>query len=134
MRSYGCHIPFWLPLGPPVVPSFYPSLGEGSPTKIDYRKKGTLILTSLLEDLVPVSVESESSAIRLRSRSPFPLPGAIPRLFHASPGGAPRNVDRFSPVGRFLGCPLRGEWTSHQHLEATKESIVADCRASLELN
>ena len=36
----------------PVVP-FYPILGEGSPTKIDYRKKsGTLILTSLLEDLV----------------------------------------------------------------------------------
>ena len=28
-------------------------LGEGSPTKMDYRKKrGTLILTSLLEDLV----------------------------------------------------------------------------------
>ena len=26
-------------------------LGEGSPTKIDYRKKGTLILTSLLADL-----------------------------------------------------------------------------------
>ena len=25
---------------------------EGSPTKIDYRKKGTLILTSLLEDLM----------------------------------------------------------------------------------
>ena len=37
-------------LGPPVVP-FYPFLGEGSPTKIDYRRKGTLILTSLLEDL-----------------------------------------------------------------------------------
>ena len=31
---------------------FYSVLGEGSPTKIDYRKKGTLILTSLLEDLV----------------------------------------------------------------------------------
>ena len=30
----------------------HPFLGEGSPTKIDYRKKGTLILTSLLEDLV----------------------------------------------------------------------------------
>ena len=27
-------------------------LGEGSPTKINYRKKGTLIPTSLLEDLV----------------------------------------------------------------------------------
>ena len=30
---------------------FYPFLGEGSPTKLDYRKKGTLILTSLLEEL-----------------------------------------------------------------------------------
>ena len=29
-----------------------PFLGEGSPTNIDYRKKGTLSLTSLLEDLV----------------------------------------------------------------------------------
>ena len=40
-------------LGPPVVP-FSPLFGwEGFPTKIDYRKKsGTLILTSLLEDLV----------------------------------------------------------------------------------
>ena len=40
-------------LGPPVVP-FYPCLGGRSPTKIDYRKKGTLISTSLLEDLVVV--------------------------------------------------------------------------------
>ena len=38
-------------LGPPVVP-FYPFLGEGVSTKLDYRTKGTLILTSLLEDLV----------------------------------------------------------------------------------
>ena len=30
---------------------FYPFWGEGSPTKIDYRKNGTLVLTSLLEDL-----------------------------------------------------------------------------------
>ena len=45
-------------LGPPVVP-FYPFLGEGSPTKIDYRKKGTLILTSLLEDLVWESVAGQ---------------------------------------------------------------------------
>ena len=41
----------WLAmLGPPVV-LFYPFWGEGSPTKTDYRKKGTLILSSLLEDL-----------------------------------------------------------------------------------
>ena len=32
--------------------ALYPFFGEGSPTKIDYRKKvGTLLLTSLLEDL-----------------------------------------------------------------------------------
>ena len=36
-----------LPIGVP----FYPFRGEGSPIKIDYRKKGILILTSLLEDL-----------------------------------------------------------------------------------
>ena len=30
----------------------YPFLGEGSPTKLDWRKKGTLILSSLLEDVV----------------------------------------------------------------------------------
>ena len=35
----------------PVVP-FYPCLGEGSPTKIDYIRKGALILSSRLEDLV----------------------------------------------------------------------------------
>ena len=35
---------------------FYPFLGEGSPTKIDYSKKGTLILTSLLEDLVTLDL------------------------------------------------------------------------------
>ena len=37
---------------PSVVP-FYPCLGEGSPTKIDFQKKNghQLILTSLLEDL-----------------------------------------------------------------------------------
>ena len=37
-------------LGPPVV-SFYPFLQEGVPNKISHIKKGTLILTSLLEDL-----------------------------------------------------------------------------------
>ena len=33
------------------MPFLTPFLGEGSPTKIDYTKKGTLILTCLLEDL-----------------------------------------------------------------------------------
>ena len=34
------------------MPFLTPCLGEGSPTKIDYRKKGTRILPSPLEDLV----------------------------------------------------------------------------------
>ena len=37
-------------LGPPV-PFLTPWLEEGCPTKIDNRKKGTLILPSLLKDL-----------------------------------------------------------------------------------
>ena len=43
-----------LSLGPPAIgANFYRFFfaWEGSPTKIDYSKKGTLILTSLLEDL-----------------------------------------------------------------------------------
>ena len=40
--------PYWKQ-GPPVVP-FYTFFGEA--TKLDYRIKGTHILTSLLEDLV----------------------------------------------------------------------------------
>ena len=36
--------------------SFTPFLGEGFPTKIDYRKKDTLTLTSLLEDLARIYV------------------------------------------------------------------------------
>ena len=38
--------------GPQVSSALLPFFGEGSPTKIDYGKKGALILTSLLEDLV----------------------------------------------------------------------------------
>ena len=44
---------FGLYLGLSVVP-FYPFLGDPY-SKIDYRKKGALILTSLLEDLVTLS-------------------------------------------------------------------------------
>ena len=47
-------------LRPPVVP-FYPFLGEGFPIKIDYSKKGTLILPSLLEDLEEEEAEFRST-------------------------------------------------------------------------
>ena len=42
---------------------FCPFVWGGFPTKIDYRKKGTLILTSLLEDLAdPPNPENGVSA------------------------------------------------------------------------
>ena len=49
-------------LGPPVVP-FYPVLGEGSPTKVDYtdKKVGTLIRSSPLEDLAKQMGENKWS-------------------------------------------------------------------------
>ena len=49
--SGGAVLFFGTRLGPPARCPFSISLGEGSPTQIDYRKKGTLILTSLLENL-----------------------------------------------------------------------------------
>ena len=52
----------------------YPFLGEGSPTKIDYRKKGTLILTSLLEDLDKVSIHSETAYLGPHGFSSLILP------------------------------------------------------------
>ena len=42
--------------GPPAIGALSLFWGEGSPTKVDYRKKGILILTSLLEDLVLVPI------------------------------------------------------------------------------
>ena len=38
------------------MPFSTPVLGEGSPTKTDYRKKGALIQTSLLQDLVTQTI------------------------------------------------------------------------------
>ena len=60
-------------------PFLTPFLGEGSPTKIHYRKRGALILSSLLED--PASVRQiawhghdlghPNGALDLGWRSPF---------------------------------------------------------------
>ena len=64
-------------LGPPKVPFYRFFFGwEGSPTKIDYRKKGTLLLTSLLEDLVGVGCCQKkgpgyNSTSQFRAPNPF---------------------------------------------------------------
>ena len=103
-------------LGPPVVP-FYPFLGEGSPAKIDYRKKGTLILTSLLEDLVypPHDVRrSPDSPQTIKSRAHFgwpqdggsfkPAPERVPSLKNQT---CPWTW-RVAQWGVMLGCRFVG--------------------------
>ena len=56
----------------PVAPFLTPNFGLGgqAPTKIDYRKKGTLILTSLLEDLEEEANHREGSILRKHVGSP----------------------------------------------------------------
>ena len=52
LQTCSCHLRACSQLSQRLTPvPFYPFLGEGSPSKIDYRKKGTLILTSLREEL-----------------------------------------------------------------------------------
>ena len=67
-----------------VVP-FYPFLGEGSPTKLDCRKKGTLILTSLLEDLIYQQADPSSFWFSYRrpcARQSSRTVSAWPDTFH----------------------------------------------------
>ena len=53
-----------------LLPPFF---GEGSPTKVDYRKKGTLILSSLLEDLFILEQRSKDENSRfILSHHPGP--------------------------------------------------------------
>ena len=47
------------------MPFLSPLLGEGSPTKIDYRKQGTLILTSLLEVLLQALLAGAHQGMRI---------------------------------------------------------------------
>ena len=51
-------------LGPPVGPPYPFFGGEGSPTKIDYRKRVPLILSSLLEDLANPTETGATWALR----------------------------------------------------------------------
>ena len=58
----------------PRVVHVYHFFAEGSPTKIDYRKKGTLILCSLLEDLVSLSTFGLHFSVNFHTRGlPFDI-------------------------------------------------------------
>ena len=78
-----------------------PFFGEGSPSKIDYRKKtGTLILTSLLEDLVQVepTVNDFTGAAQMvptNSTAEAPASACSPRSAPSSwpSSSAPRRCD-----------------------------------------
>ena len=83
------------------MPTFTVSfLGEGSPTQIDYRAKATLILTSLLEDLVISSERADfcvmlrgacrrrCSDSSLRVRPPGIVTACPPTIWHLTRGGS----------------------------------------------
>ena len=99
-------------LGPPVMP-FYLFFGEGSPTKIDCRKKDTHIPTSLLEDLgrgsmqcVPFTVSFRGSSTG--SSSPPRLPAPTPA---ASPSSCPRTPSwPCSPTEGTRGSIRKSGW------------------------
>ena len=100
---------------PPVVP-FFPCLGEGSPTEIDYRKKGGLILPSLLEDLGDVSMFL-TSAWKMVPLSE----GRLHRGHHACPSaGMLTNL----PVGTFAALAEATIWVCHA------QELVSMCRRS----
>ena len=96
-------------LGPPAIgalshPTFW---GEGSPTKIDYRKRGTLLLTSLLEDLFstpkplyPTTLPRTKviQVVVFRPASGVQLVGAVPDLLGL-------NFQEGSETARFASSP-----------------------------
>ena len=89
-------------LDPPVP--FYLLLGQGSPTKIDYRQKGTLILTSLLEDLaVNSQVPGEISTAE-------DLAGGLQEGRDRDRGRRSRGGRRLAhlPLAVWAGCPVWG--------------------------
>ena len=105
MTNWANHNEFTSPTSP-VVP-FYPFLGEGSPTKIDYRKTKTEIgypfLTSLLEDLVtrycPLGIPCFTFLHGLGRKE---LTFGIPPSTHKIPY-------HFVPCGGEVGCRV-GWW------------------------
>ena len=70
-----------------------PFFGEGSPTKIDCSKKGTLILTSLLEDLAIFCCGQLTMLIR--------DPGGSDSIARPGCGTTPRSVHKSVPVACF---------------------------------
>ena len=93
---------------------FYSFLGEGSPNKIDYRKKGTLILTSLQEDLVGPTFGFQN----VQTESWLKLQASVVWFVQNW------QVKQFSPLQRTVLSPSAlspwggraTEWGTHTHL------------------
>ena len=89
-----------------------PFLGEGSPTKIDYGKKGTLILSSLLEDLDHVKVAIVFAQEGIHSWGMFALhSGPMVR-----PAVAGLRAQQAAAIGLWQGSLARHE--IHRHDDA----------------
>ena len=84
-------------LGPPVVPFYIFLWGKVSPTKIDYRKKGTVIVSSLLEDLdiyIYIYMHSRSTGLAPAFQEPVVQrhhPVKVPR----TPSGVKPNASAY---------------------------------------
>ena len=97
----------------------YPFLGEGSPTKIDYRKKGALIPTSLLENL-DILVDSTSHAIY--KKEGWVLPAAFPSDQIAASACPTRSCPRLHAHAQMPSC------TGHPHFVWVK---TGHCRSQM---
>ena len=82
------------------LPFLTPFLEEGSPTKIDYRKKGTLILTSLLEDLVGCEAFGKLAVSRMGTNGHWGSQGDNIVKNHNS-AGATNPLTELLPLGTF---------------------------------
>ena len=84
----------------PFTVSFF---WEGSPTKIDYRQKGTLSLTSLLEDLVFVLGTNEAQGLSLFGDGNYGEQTRVVATFRESPCFFVLGMGNTAPGGMVTG-------------------------------
>ena len=106
-----------------VVP-FYPILGEGSFTKMDYRKEGTLILTSLLENLGFPSLGNLSSPQKVLLGTRPPSDFLVTRLASRL---TPRSGPKTQPRSPRYFCHSRAA-SAGREVPRTKTSALAGTR------
>ena len=87
---------------------FYLFFWEGSPTRTDYSKKGTRILTSLLEDLVTIGL----------------LKGPCPCQVPCEMGGRVTDLSTFLAVWEIVDVPLDKKLSSFSRGVNSNKGVV----------